>query len=87
MNGNDSKAHATMDDLNVELKKARYVANFHGDELLADKQNVITGTWTDVRDVLTLENAREIGKVGWNFLRGKGLDVSFLAFVAWMLLG
>ena len=81
MNGYESKAQAAMDGLNAELKKAQYIANFHGDESLADKQNVMTGAWADVRDVLTLENARDIGKVGWRMLRGKGLDVRILPVV------
>ena len=66
-----------MDDLNTKLRTAGYEAKFHGDELLADKQNVMTGMLTDMRDVLTFKNAKDIGAVGWNMLRGKGLDVSF----------
>ena len=84
MNGYESKAQTAMADLNAELKKSKYVAEFHGDELLADKQNMMTGAWTDMRDVLTLENAKDIGKVGWRMLRGKGVDVSLLGVITWI---
>lgn len=81
----ESKAQAAMDDWNAKLKTAEYVAKFHGDELLADKQNVMTGTLNDIRKVLTLRNAKEIGTVGWKMATGKGLDVSFIEVVAWLL--
>lgn len=67
-----------MDELNRELKAAAGsdMSAFHGDELLADKLTVSTGTFDDLRNVVTWENASEIGKVAWKKLTGQGLDVS-----------
>ena len=73
-----SKTGATMEDLNSKLKKATYVAKFHGDELLADKHRVMTGLWTDIRDVVTPSNIAEIVKVGWTKFTTKKLDVRSL---------
>jgi hypothetical protein len=81
----ESEPQVASDDWNAELKKAEYVAKFHGDELLADKQNVVTGLLNDIRNVFTFRNAKEIGTVGWKAFTGKGLDVSIAEVVASML--
>ena len=73
----DGGIDTAFESLNARLKNAEYVAKFHGDELLADKQTVHTGTLTDIRDVLTFKNLGNILKVATNSLTGKGLDVSF----------
>lgn len=66
-----------LEQLNSDLGNAKHGGNFHGDDMLADKENATTGSWADIRDVVTLKNLGSIGAVGSKLLRGKGLDVSF----------
>lgn len=69
-----------VEELNRELGAAAkdYQAEFHGDELLGDKQTVPTGTLLDIRDVFTWGNARQIREVLSKMVTGQGLDVSTL---------
>ena len=69
--------HKSMEQLSDDLRRAGYEGRFHGDELLADKERVSTGLWTDIRDIVTLKNLKSIEAVGSKLLRGGGLDVSF----------
>ena len=66
-----------MERLDAELRAATStdMSGFHGDMLLADKKITRTGTLADLRDVLTWENASELGQVVWKKLAGKGVDV------------
>ena len=64
-------------DLNSELEIAakNYRPEFHGDELLGDKQTLPTGTLLDIRDVFTWGNAKQIWEVLSKMVAGQGLDV------------
>ncbi len=77
-NGNIVKSGKAVEELNSELKVAakNYQANFHGDELLADKQIMPTGTLLDIRDVFNWGNAKQIWDVLSKLVTGQGLDVS-----------
>ena len=75
-----------MDALNAKLKESEYVAKFHGDDLLADKQTVMTGLWDDLRSVFTQKNASSIGTVAWDKLTGKEVEVSFKRAITRMFL-
>ena len=79
-NGRTIKSGQTMEELNSELGAAakNYQAEFHGDELIGDKQIVSTGTWLDIRDVMTWGNAKQIWDVLSKMMTGQGLDVSTL---------
>ncbi|KAL6712910.1 hypothetical protein ACLMJK_009465 [Lecanora helva] len=67
--------HSTKDDdLNKRLDKASANAEFHGDNLLADKQRPQTKWWLDLYKIFTFNNAPEILKVAVLGLQGKGLD-------------
>ena len=79
-NGRTIKSGQTVEELNSELGAAakNYRAEFHGDQLLGDKQIVPTGTWLDIRDVMTWGNAKQIWEVLSKMMTGQGLDVSTL---------
>ena len=79
-NGRPVRLGKTVEELNSELKAAAqdYQAEFHGDELLADKQIATTGTLLDIRDVFTWGNAKQIWEVLSKMVAGQGLDVSAL---------
>lgn len=64
-----------MDRWDKSLKSAQGVAEFHGDQLLADKQTKLTGILSDLWKVLTPRNAPEVATVAFKMLSGKGLDV------------
>ncbi|KAF6236436.1 hypothetical protein HO173_005217 [Letharia columbiana] len=75
-NGRTIKLGKMVEELNMELGAAAkdYQAEFHGDELLGDRQTVPTGTLLDVRDVFTWGNARQIREVLSKMVTGQGLD-------------
>lgn len=79
-NGRTAELGKTVEELNSELGAAAkdYQAEFHGDELLGDKQIVPTGTLLDIRDVFTWGNARQIWEVLSKKIAGQGLDVCTL---------
>ena len=79
-NGRTIKPGKTMKELNGELEIAakNYHPEFHGDELLGDKQILPTGTLLDIRDVFTWDNARQIWMVLSKLVTGQGLDVRAL---------
>ena len=79
-NGQTVKLGRTVAEWNSELGAAAkdYQAEFHGDELLGDKQVVPTGTLLDIRDVFTWGNAKQIWEVLSKMVTGQGLDVSVL---------
>lgn len=81
-NGRSVKLGKTVEELNSELGVAAndYQAEFHGDELLGDKQIAPTGTLLDIRDVFTWGNARQIWEVLAKKIAGQGLDVSTLQY-------
>lgn len=76
-NGRSVKLGKTVEELNSELGVAAndYRAEFHGDELLGDKQIAPTGTLLDIRDVFTWGNARQIWEVLFKKIAGQGLDM------------
>ena len=81
MNGNvvcNDEVQVAMEAWNKKLKEAKYIAKFHGDELLADQHRVLTGPIPDLRAVFTFKNAKQIWIVAWKMLKGQGLDVSYM---------
>ena len=58
------------------LAAASYDPEFHGDNLIADKQIVATSLWYDLSKVFGYQNASKIATIIWKGLTGKGLDVS-----------
>ena len=84
-NGRTINSGKTVKDLNSELDIAakNYQSEFHGDELLGDKQTLPTGTLLDIRDVFTWGNAKEIWVVLSKWATGQGLDVCALEFGAY----
>ena len=67
--------------LNENLQKATDNAEsheFHGDDLIADKETKLTGKWNDVANVFTYKNAKQLGTVAWKKLSLQGLDVCHL---------
>ena len=79
-NGRTIKPAKTVKDLNSDLEAAarKYQAAFHGNNLLGDKQIVLTGTLLDIRDIFVWRNAKQIWEVIFKWFTGKGLDVSAL---------
>ncbi|KAL8865218.1 MAG: hypothetical protein Q9174_007007, partial [Haloplaca sp. 1 TL-2023] len=62
------------DEWDRKLRAAKEYENFHGDELLADKQSKPTGMMSDLWKILTPQNAPEVLKVAYKSLSGQGLD-------------
>ena len=64
-NGYSIKSSRSVKDLNSDLEAAarKYQAAFHGDDLLGDKQIVLTGTLLDIRDIFVWRNAKQVWKV------------------------
>ena len=79
-NGRTIKPAKTVQDLNNDLEAAarKYQAAFHGNNLLGDKQIVLTGTLLDIRDIFVWRNVKQIWKVILKGFTGQGLDVSAL---------
>ena len=77
-NGRSIEPTKTVKDLNSDLQVAarKYQAAFHGDDLLGDKQIVLTGTLLDIRDIFVWRNATQIWRVLSKLFTGQGLDVS-----------
>ena len=61
-NAHTIKSRKNVEELNCELGAAAkdYRAEFHGVELLGDKQIVSTGTFFEIRNVFTWGNAKQI---------------------------
>ena len=80
-NGRTTKSARTVSELNSDLEAAarKYQAAFHGDDLLGDKQIVLTGTLADIRDIFVWRNAKQIWRVISRLFAGQGLDVSTLS--------
>ncbi|KAL8697068.1 MAG: hypothetical protein Q9224_002486 [Gallowayella concinna] len=68
-----------MHEWDKSLRLAHGMENFHGNELLADKQTRLSGIWYDLWKVLSPSNAPEIAKVATKLMFGKGLDVTAAA--------
>ncbi|KAJ4243864.1 hypothetical protein NW762_014745 [Fusarium torreyae] len=62
--------------LNEQLKDANYQAGFHGDSLIGDKFRPQVKWWSDLRSILTFQNASAIKTVLVNYIKTKTLDVS-----------
>jgi len=63
-----------MNKLNQQLAKSRYIAGFHGDTLIGNKQVLKLGLIDDLRRILTWDNAPQIIKLIRKLIRGGGLD-------------
>ena len=72
------KTIKTLIDLNIDLVvgSKKYQAAFHGDDLLGDKQNALTGTLLDIRNIFVWRNTTQICRVVSKWFTGQGLDVS-----------
>lgn len=71
-NGNASRGVSNsenkMKQLDRELKDAIYEAEFHGDMLLGDAQQVVTGYWNDISEALATKNLRSIGSLATTYV-------------------
>ena len=76
--GRTVKSGKTVEECNSELVTAakKYQPEFHGDELLGDKQIVPTGVWLDFIRVFTPGNAKQIWEVLLKYVFRHELDVS-----------
>src|SRR5438132_11688 len=70
-----AQKQSEMDRLNEELKKASYIAGFHGDTLIGNKQVTRVGALDDIHRVFTLKNTPEIIKVLKKLIAGGGMDL------------
>ena len=77
MNGG-VKGASNIDRLDQELKDATYDPEFHGDMLLGDPRQSITGYLYDLYEVFARKNLKQIGLITTKALTGQGLDVSKL---------
>ena len=78
--GSAVESEKTVEALNSDLEAAakNYQAKFHGDELLGDKQVVLTGTLLDIQNVFVWRNAKQMWTVLSKLVTGQGLDVRAL---------
>ena len=65
-----------IEKLDRELKEATYDPEFHGDMLLGDPLQIVTGYWNDISKVLAPKNLPQIGSLAYKAFTGQGLDVS-----------
>jgi hypothetical protein len=76
-----TKKRPALEDLDKELRDAEYMAQYHGDELLADK-HVARNTWksfqwwVDISPAFAPKNLGSVAGVAWGMMKGKGLDVN-----------
>ena len=71
-----SKAKETIEQLVQELKDSIYDAEFHGDMLLGDTQQVITGYRNNKSHALAIKSLPSIGALIKTGATGGGLNVS-----------
>ena len=64
-----------IEKLDRELREATYDPEFHGDMLLGDPVQRITGYWNDISKVLTPKNFGQIGTLAYKAFTDQGLDV------------
>ena len=76
MNG---KMEREIEKLDRELREATYDPEFHGDMLLGDPLQTVTGYWNDISKILIPKNLPQIGSLAYKALTGQGLDVSTCA--------
>ena len=65
-----------IEKLDRELWEATYDPEFHGDMLLGDPVQKVTGYWNDFSKVLAPKNFRQIGTLAYKAFTDQGLDVS-----------
>ena len=68
-----------IEKLDRELREATYDPEFHGDMLLGDPLQTVTGYWNDISKVLNPKNLPQIGSLAYKAFTGQGLDVSTLS--------
>ena len=73
MNG---KMETKIEKLDRELREATYDPEFHGDMLLGDPLQNVTGYLNDISKVLIPKNLPQIGSLAYKAFTGQGLDVS-----------
>ena len=64
-----------IEKLDRELREATYDPEFHGDMLLGDPVQKVTGYWNDIVKVLTPRNFGQIGTLAYKAFTDQGLDV------------
>lgn len=65
-----------IEKLDRELREAAYDPEFHGDMLLGDPVQTVSGYWNDLSKVLSPKNIRQIGTLAYKAFTDQGLDVS-----------
>ncbi|KAK5661145.1 hypothetical protein OQA88_11036 [Cercophora sp. LCS_1] len=70
-----SKKLSDLDKLNEELKKCGYIAGFHGDALIGNKQVTTVGILDDLKKVFVPKNYPQIIKVLKKLVAGGGIDL------------
>ena len=65
-----------IEKLDRELTEATYDPEFHGDMLLGDPVQKVTGYWNDISRVLSPKNFGQIGTLAYKAFTDQGLDVS-----------
>ena len=73
MNG---KMESEIEKLDRDLREATYDPEFHGDMLLGDPLQTVTGYWNDISKILVPKNLPQIGSLAYKAFTGQGLDVS-----------
>ncbi|KAF4445770.1 heme peroxidase [Fusarium austroafricanum] len=66
-------------ELNKQLKEAKYLSGFHGDALIGDKFRPGVKWWTDLRSILTFKNIPAIKTVLIKYIQTRSLDKTNLA--------
>ena len=70
------KMESEIEKLDCELREATYDPEFHGDMLLGDPLQTVTGYWNDISKILVLKNLPQISSLAYKTFTGQGLDVS-----------
>ena len=65
-----------IEKLDRELREATYDPEFHGDMLLGDSLQTVTGYLDDISKILVPKNLPQFGSLAYKALTGQGLDVS-----------
>ena len=76
MNG---KMESEIEKLDRDLRETTYDPEFHGDMLLGDTLQTVTGYWNDISKILVPKNLPQIGSLAYKAFTGQGLDVSTYA--------
>ncbi|KAM0355122.1 hypothetical protein ACHAPU_000982 [Fusarium lateritium] len=74
-----SQWETEIQELNKQLSEAKYLSGFHGDALIGDKFRPGVKWWTDLRSILTFQNASAIKTVLVHYIKTKTLDKTNLA--------